>query len=91
LATTFDPTPGVIVAHPLGIPDFLHVVHGYPELLTESASTGGAAGRAAGPLTIGGHQHDCQRCDAGLGLDECLDPGAQRSPVPQMFLVGGNI
>jgi hypothetical protein len=91
LALAFNATARVVVPHPLGIADLLHVVDGNLELVAEPAGTGVPSCAAAGPFAVCGDQHRRHLGDGGLRLDVGLDTLVLGDPLPQITEVGGRV
>ena len=72
-ALAFDAPTCVVIAHPLRVADLLHVVDGDLQLPGQPPGVALAAGPAAGPLAVAGHEHDGQIGDGRLGFDEAFD------------------
>src|SRR4029077_20972630 len=90
-ALTFDPPACVVVPHPLWIAHLLHVIDGNLKLLAQASGAGVAAGPAAGPLPVGGHQDDRDVGDGGPRFDEGLYAGVLGDPLLQVAQIGRGV
>ena len=88
-ALALDAPTCVVITHPLRVADLLHVVDGDLQLPGQPPGVALAAGLAAGPLAVAGHEHDGQIGDRRLGLDEAFDPGSLGDPVLHITQIGG--